>query len=121
TPMINAVRTGWKEIVQLLLAHKANPDLKNGVGQTALHLVAQQSAHLDMTEIAALLLDAGADPNITDNEGRTPLADIGLPPPPVASLRTLRIPGPGSTPGVYQPPANPGSGGNAAANSQSAV
>lgn len=52
--------------VKLLLAHNANPNIQDNVGQTALML----SSDADR---AKLLLKRGANPNLKDNEGRTML------------------------------------------------
>ncbi|AEI38048.1 MAG: ankyrin repeat domain-containing protein [Zymomonas mobilis subsp. pomaceae] len=48
---------------------KAKIDLKNKAGETPLMLAAE----IGWTDGAQLLLEGGADPNITDNSGQTPL------------------------------------------------
>lgn len=53
-------------MVKLLLAHNANPNIQDNVGQTALMF----SSDADR---AKLLLKRGANPNLKDNEGRTML------------------------------------------------
>jgi ankyrin repeat protein len=69
---------GWeeKEIVELLLAHKANVDAQNPRGDSPLHFVIS-SLYQDRFEtipaIAELLLSAGADVNLQNKDGKTPL------------------------------------------------
>lgn len=57
----------------LMLDGKINPDLLNNGGKAALHIAinkAQESGNLDMLD---LLLDLGADPDLTDDRGWTVL------------------------------------------------
>ena len=102
TPLRAAVNDDQKEIAQLLLAHKADPNIPDSEGLTPLHLAVlgqhkeivklllanhaevnrqdnsgrtplNRAAGLADTTIAATLLDAKADPNLKDKQGRTPL------------------------------------------------
>jgi len=83
TPLLFAVRGGHKETVQALLAHGANandvaPDATSAFGTSALHM-AVVNAYF---EVAAVLLDHGADPNAPDARGS-----------PLHTLAWLRKPG----------------------------
>ena len=61
------------EIVRCLLAHSGSPiDAVNSYGRTAL-ADASLYNHYD-AEVVRLLLDAGADPTISDKDGDTPLS-----------------------------------------------
>ena len=58
------------DMVDILLSDcHANPDIQNRDGNTALHLAAKEESYA----IAAQLLEHGADPNKTDNQGDTPM------------------------------------------------
>lgn len=56
TPLHCAARMGHKELVKLLLEHKANPDSATTAGHTPLHISAREG-HIHTIRI---LLDAGA-------------------------------------------------------------
>lgn len=56
TPLHCAARMGHKELVKLLLEHKANPDSSTTAGHTPLHIAAREG-HIHTIRI---LLDAGA-------------------------------------------------------------
>lgn len=56
TPLHCAARLGHKELVKLLLDHKANPDSSTTAGHTPLHICAREG-HVHTIRI---LLDAGA-------------------------------------------------------------
>jgi ankyrin repeat protein len=58
---------GSLEVVQLLLEHGANTNLRNHMGQTALH-IASQCGHL---RIMVLILNHNADVNALDDDGST--------------------------------------------------
>jgi ankyrin repeat protein len=83
TPLRGAVYWQDVEVVKLLLAHGANPNAetfsilsnlaqksKPGYWNTVLHEAVMKGS----LPIAETLLEAGADPNRTDHEGKTPLA-----------------------------------------------
>jgi hypothetical protein len=65
TPMTVAAQFGRVEVVRLLLAHGADPDLRDGGGQHQTPL--STAAMHGQLEVCRLLLDAGADPNIRTN------------------------------------------------------
>ncbi len=65
---------GRTEIVQLLLAHDANPNATNKDGETPLHW-AVRKGH---AEIVKLLLDHKANPNAADEKQHTPLHEAAF-------------------------------------------
>jgi hypothetical protein len=102
TPLMAAVAQDETEIAQLLLAHKADPNLADWTGETPLSravsgrykemvkLLLANHAEVNRqdwsgrtplgcavqnsdTAIATALLDAKADPNLKDHQGQTPL------------------------------------------------
>jgi len=82
TPLILSSIYGEKELVQALIAHKADLDAKNDEGKSALHFLTSGTVNGTFVEIAALLLDAGANPNVQDNGASTPLAYLNRRPTP---------------------------------------
>jgi cytohesin len=70
-----ACQEGQLGVVRLLLQHMGEDALQqtDGRGWTALHYAAEWGCE----EVVRFLLFAGADPTITDNQGRTPRALIG--------------------------------------------
>jgi ankyrin repeat protein len=73
TPMMNALQTrdfaAALEVVKILLAAKADPNIEGEYGDTALHV----AAGIGNIEAVKLLLAAGANINDTDKIGKTPL------------------------------------------------
>ena len=67
TPLIVATRTGQHIVMKALINAGCNIDKKNNDGLTALHYACQKARGYQ------LLLDAGADPNVGDNNNLTPL------------------------------------------------
>lgn len=69
-PLYAAVTQGSRDIVELLLTHKADPNARDGVsGRTALHMAVARGSQ----ELTALLLAHKADVNVLDTCGQTPL------------------------------------------------
>ncbi|TEA23616.1 hypothetical protein DBR06_SOUSAS910334 [Sousa chinensis] len=68
TPLHVAASRGHTEILQLLLRRRARPDSAPG-GRTALH----EACAAGHAACAHVLLVAGADPNIPDQDGKRPL------------------------------------------------
>jgi peptidoglycan/LPS O-acetylase OafA/YrhL len=74
TPLGYAVLYGQPEIVQELLSASAEPSTQYGDGGTALHT----AMFLGRSEIASLLLDAGADLEIKNIRGETPTTSLAV-------------------------------------------
>ena len=70
TPLMYAALSGELSCVQLLLAHGADPNLKNKQGKTAL----MKAASNNYPDIIAELLSHGADDEIQDKRGWNALA-----------------------------------------------
>lgn len=68
TALMNAALYNQAEIITWLLEQKANLNLQDKNGYTALHFSAQEAA----IESTRLLLKHGADPNIGDQHQNTP-------------------------------------------------
>ncbi|HEV2330299.1 MAG TPA: ankyrin repeat domain-containing protein [Verrucomicrobiae bacterium] len=68
TPLWTAVCMNRLPIVQLLLKYKANPDAQTSELPAAIFWV------LSNTNILQALLDGGANPNVRNGDGKTPLA-----------------------------------------------
>ena len=69
TPLHSAAVSGQKNVVELLLANKADVNAKNSDGKQPLHLAAE-SGH---EPVAVLLLANGAEVNSRDSRGDTPM------------------------------------------------
>lgn len=63
------------EILKLLLAHGASPNIKDAFGRTPLHWIGLMGGENDSyrTQVLDLLMKYGADLNAQDNNGDTPL------------------------------------------------
>ena len=62
------------EPFRVLLAAGADPNARDGIGETPLHFAARGlGPEVDTSEVVALLLDAGADVNARDRFGLSPL------------------------------------------------
>lgn len=68
TPLLLASISGFDEGVKVLVTLKAQVDLANRLGETPL----LKAVQLRNTNVARMLLDAGANPDTTDNSGNTP-------------------------------------------------
>jgi ankyrin repeat protein len=68
TPLILASLTRWSEGVTTLIRLKAQVNLQNRLGETALLKVVQARDYA----LAKALLDAGANPDLADNSGISP-------------------------------------------------
>lgn len=74
TGLIRAADRGYIEVVKALLKTDIDVDHVNNLGWTALlEAIILGGGDAEHTEIVRLLVDAGADVNIADNEGITPL------------------------------------------------
>ena len=75
TGLIRAAHRGYADIVDELIRAGIEIDHVNGLGWTALlEAIILGSGGPEHTRVVQLLLDAGADPGLADNEGVTPLA-----------------------------------------------
>jgi ankyrin repeat protein len=75
TALIAAAHLGHAEVVRVLIAAGAPLDHVNNLGWTALmESIVLGDGGARHTETLKALLDAGADPNIADRSGTTPLA-----------------------------------------------
>lgn len=69
TPLQKVAEAGRSETVKVLLAAGANPNIKDNYGNTPLH-------GAWTVEVARLLLNAGAQLNVTNQRGRKPSEEI---------------------------------------------
>lgn len=74
TPLHTAVNVAELEIIKALLEGKADPNRRNAVGQTAAHALSWDPD--GTAEIIDILVAAGADLNIADANGDTPLLHL---------------------------------------------
>jgi ankyrin repeat protein len=61
------------EVARVLLTHGANPNWQDEAGNTPMHRVITSRIVLDPTKFIQLLLEFGADSNLRNGEGQTPL------------------------------------------------
>lgn len=69
TALINSVIENKVDFIQWLLERGANINHQDRIGYSVLHFVAQNQ----MTALAKYFLEKGADPNLQDIHGNTPL------------------------------------------------
>ncbi|MCK4816745.1 ankyrin repeat domain-containing protein, partial [bacterium] len=69
TALHRAAISGYKDVVEILLAKGADIDARDSYAASALHYVAREGHN----EIAELLIAKGADVNAKDTRGRTPI------------------------------------------------
>ena len=68
--LLIAAQNNHKDTVEILLSHNANPNLRaKENGYTSLHM----PTYRGYGKIVKMLLSAGANPNVQDNDGDTPL------------------------------------------------
>jgi ankyrin repeat protein len=76
TALMKATKNGNKKMIELLLSYDADPNIQDGVGNTAL-ILSSGGIYSDIKndiDITKLLLDSGANPNIqSDLDSTTPL------------------------------------------------
>lgn len=70
TPLLDAIRAGNAEIINILMENGANLELVNSHGETALHAA---SYFLRTQLMETLIKDKGISPGVRDNYGNTPL------------------------------------------------
>ncbi|MDD3926009.1 MAG: ankyrin repeat domain-containing protein [bacterium] len=73
TPLYLAVRSGWVDLVQVFLSRGAATELSGSGDVTPLGVAYSVSDVKKSTAIARLLIDAGANVNVTDSQESTPL------------------------------------------------
>ena len=64
----------WAMMVEVLVRQGADLNALSKCGLTPLHVQAQEGEDTGSLEVMGALLKAGANPNIADNRGMTPLA-----------------------------------------------
>lgn len=71
TPLMHAAQTGSSANIMRMIEHNADLDAQNNEGMTALAIAASRP-QVSFRKVN-ILVDAGADPTIADNNGMTPL------------------------------------------------
>ena len=66
------------EVARILVEHGANPNWQNEGGNTSLHCAITSRIVLDPAKFIQMMLDLGADANLRNDEGRTPLNEALL-------------------------------------------
>lgn len=66
-----AAKAGFVRTVELLLQHKADPNLRDTQGETPLFYAFRAGKSSNHRPVVAALLRAGADPELRDKKGRT--------------------------------------------------
>ena len=69
TPLMAASKSGYNDVVELLLKSKANPNARSKDGATAIYF-ASENGH---SVVVSTLLKSGADPNTCSKDGITPI------------------------------------------------
>lgn len=79
-PLISAVRAGslrHNKVVKVLLDHGADVNARHpSTGKTSLHFAIEHQNFAGYTNLVRDLLEAGADPNVLDKNGDSPLLQI---------------------------------------------
>ena len=75
TPLMVAVQGDYPQVVQLLLAHGANPLAKDNEGQLPINHLFVSNDDPRKLEIVELLVQGGSDVNVANNKGETALMD----------------------------------------------
>jgi Ankyrin repeats (many copies)/Zinc finger, ZZ type len=75
TPLHEAARAGYREVVIVLLENGADINARTNIGVTPLHLAAMN----DWSGVVRTLLDKDADMTVEDLRGGTPLASVKIP------------------------------------------
>jgi len=93
TPLLGAVTTDFSRspaLAEILLKHGADPNARDGYGQTPLHYATGISENSQNRKIIELLLAFKADPNVRNESGKTPLDYLKE-----IKMQTSRLPSPG--------------------------
>jgi len=73
-----AAMVASKDVARVLLEHGANPDWRDGQGNTPIHCSIRSRIVLDPSGFVAVLLEFGADVTLRNREGRTALEEAVL-------------------------------------------